>query len=180
MSDDGQGTEQWKQKYYDQLDRLDKKEQDWANLETTLKRTIGRLSLAAEGQNSSLDRHLVDLRSTIKHSINQQRLESIVDDISHILTQLEENQVQKNRSSVYTLQQLISQLELPPGSIKAQKKLLKKFEKSDDDQIDQLVLNSLSLLKSAIIIEQPSTSEKTGLLDRIFSSEKQVSEHRLI
>ena len=96
MSADELGVEQWKQKYYDQLDRLESKEKDWELLETTLKRTIGRLSLAAEGQHNTLDRHIVDLRTSMKNNINRQRVESIVDDISRVLSQLEESRRVQN------------------------------------------------------------------------------------
>ena len=82
--------EQWKKKYYDLIDQLEEKELDWEKLETTLKRTIGRLSLASEGQDKTLDRHIVELRNVIKHDINADKLDAIVDDISRILTQLEE------------------------------------------------------------------------------------------
>lgn len=171
--------EQWKQKYYDQLDRLEKKEKDWELLETTLKRTIGRLSLAAEGQNTTLDRHIGDLRSAIKNNIDRQRLESIVDDISRILSKLEENQTSPNRASVDTLEHLINNLDLPLSCDKARKKLLKQFEKSDDDKRDSLLKDTLALLKSVISSDQ-QVVEKPGLLDRLFTSNKPSSDNELV
>ena len=176
MSADEQGIEQWKQKYYDQLDRLERKENDWEALETTLKRTIGRLSLAAEGQNTTLDRHIGELRTSIKNNINRQRVESIVDDISRILTQLEEKQANSNRASVDTLLQLVTDLQLPESFAKPRKKLIKQLEKSDDDQRETLLTSTLTFLKSAIIIEPSSTPQKPGLLDRLFNSEKEKSQ----
>jgi len=171
MSADEQGIDQWKQKYYDQLDHLEKKENDWQQLETTLKRAIGRLSLAAEGQNTTLDRHITDLRSSIKNSINQQRVESIVDDISRILTQLEEKQSISERTSVDTLLQLVTDLKLPASLDKSKKKLIKQLGKSDDEQKDTLLKKTITLLKSAITIEATAQVEKPGLLDRLFNSD---------
>ena len=51
-----QDAEHWKQKYYDQLDQLEQKEQQWDGLESVLKKTISRLSLAAEGNHDQVDR----------------------------------------------------------------------------------------------------------------------------
>ncbi len=65
-----QDAKHWKQKYYDQLDLLDKKENDWQGLESILKKAVLRLSIAAEGQHGSIDRHLHDLRSMVKKQVN--------------------------------------------------------------------------------------------------------------
>jgi len=172
MSTDGQGNEQWKQKYYDQLDRLEQKEADWEKLETTLKRTIGRLSLAAEGQHNSLDRHLDELRTTIKNNINRQRLDVVVDDISRVLTQLEDQKAAPNRLAINLLEQLISQLELPRNCQKQHKKLIKQFSKSDDEQRDGLLKETISLLKNAIAVDASSDHTGGGFLDRLFNSDK--------
>ncbi len=163
--------EQWKKKYYDQLDRLEKKEQDWENLETTLKRTIGRLSLAAEGQHNTLDRHIGDLRSAIKKTINRQQLDSIVDDISRVLKKIEEKQNGPQRESINTLELLLKQLSLPQHAEKSRYKLLKKIAKSDDSNRDNLLKESLSLLLTVIQADSQKT-EKPGLMERLFQSNK--------
>ena len=174
MSADEQSVDQWKQKYYDQLDRLESKEKDWDLLESTLKRTIGRLSLAAEGQHNTLDRHIADLRTATKNNINRQRVESIVDDISKVLTQLEEKQGHSERTSVNTLQLLVSDLSLPESFDKPRKKLLKKLEKSDDDQREELLAETIKLLKSAFVSQKDSPSEtnKPGLLNRLLHTDE--------
>lgn len=178
MSADEQGVEQWKQKYYDQLDRLESKEKDWELLESTLKRTIGRLSLAAEGQHNTLDRHIGDLRTSMKNNINRQRVESIVDDISKVLSQLEEKQSHSDRSSVNTLQLLVNDLSLPDSFEKPRKKLLKQLEKSDDDQREKLLAETIKLLKSALLSQKDSPVEnnKPGLLNRLLHSEDSSSD----
>jgi len=172
MSTDGQGNEQWKQKYYDQLDSLEKKESEWEKLETALKRTIGRLSLAAEGQHNSLDKHIDELRTAIKNNINRQRLDSIVDDMSRVLTQLEDQKTAPNRLAIDLLEKLVSQLELPQNCEKQHKKLVKQFNKSDDQQRDSLLKETVTLLKNAISVDSTSDTSNTGFLDRFFGSDK--------
>lgn len=159
--------EQWKQKYYDELDRLEKKENDWEQLEATLKRAIGRLSLAAEGQNESLDRHIGELRSVIKKNISPPRLDSIVDDISHVLSKLEETSSKTNRESINTLEILLKKLTLPDDAEKTRNKLLKKLTKADDAKRDSLIDEVLKLLVSVINTEVVET-DKPGLMDRLF------------
>ncbi len=161
--------EQWKQKYYDQLDRLEKKQSDWENLETTLKKTIGRLGLAAEGQHATLDRHINELRNTIKNTIDRQRLESVVDDISRTLAKLEDKQTDTNRESIHSLEHLIKNIILPKSAHKSQTKLLKTFAKADDTQRDDLLKDSLQLLTSVISINVSET-DKPGLIERLFQS----------
>jgi len=161
--------EQWKQKYYDQLDSLERKEQEWGKLESTLKRTIGRLSLAAEGQNATLDRHILDLRTAIKNNINRQRLESIVDDISRILSKLEDKESDSNRNAINILEQLTKKLSLPKSALKSRDKLLKKLARSNDSNSDKL-LNQLLKLLSSVIINETQSTKKPGLIDRLFNS----------
>ena len=163
--------EQWKQKYYDELDRLEKKENDWEQLETTLKRTIGRLSLAAEGQHASLDRHLGELRTAIKNNINRQRLDSVVDDISRVLSKLEETSTDINRESINTLETLLKKLTLPDNVEKTRNKLLKKLTKADDTKRDDLINETLKLFSSVIKTTKAETeTEKPGLMGRLFNS----------
>lgn len=169
--------EQWKQKYYDELDRLEKKEHDWEQLESTLKRTIGRLSLAAEGQHSSLDRHIGELRTAIKNNINRQRLDSVVDDISRVLSKLEETSSGPNRDSINTLELLINKLSLPKEVEKTRSKLLKKLSNADDTKRDDLVAETLKLLVSVIKTETTET-EKPGLMGRLFNSNTSNSEDK--
>ena len=167
--------EQWKQKYYDQLDHLEKKEENWEKLETTLKRTIGRLSLAAEGQHTTLDRHITELRTAIKNNINRQRLDSVVDDISRVLSGLEEKSTGPKRESISTLEKLIKKISLPSGIEKKRQKLIKQFSRSDDTNTDELLKESLSLLVS--VIQTEVQTDKPGLIDRLFNSGKTTEEN---
>jgi len=167
--------EQWKQKYYDQLDHLEKKEEDWEKLETTLKRTIGRLSLAAEGQHTTLDRHITELRTAIKNNINRQRLDSVVDDISRVLSGLEEKSTGPKRESIRTLEKLIKKISLPSGIEKKRQKLIKQFSRSDDTNTDELLKESLSLLVS--VIQTETQTDKPGIIDRLFNSGKTTEEN---
>lgn len=179
MPSDGQATEQWKQKYYDQLDLLEQKEHQWELLENTLKRALGRLSLAAEGQHKPLDRQLSELRNAIKYSIDHQQLDAIVDDISRLLSQFEEQQSSTDRKVISALEELFSSLQFPADLHRAHKKLLKQLNRADDEQSGTLISDGIHLLKQLISqnIEQgEGKTSSGGLFERLFNSKKTDTE----
>ncbi len=175
MPAEGQDTEQWKKKYYDQLDALEQKEQDWEALETIFKRTISRLSLAAEGQHSSLDRHLSELRQSIKNTVNPQTLSSIVEQISDVIGKLEEQAVDTKNPVSQCLQQILSQLELPASCNKPLKKLNKQLDKADDRNAASLIQQSTELIRLALdslaTKADDSADGKGGLIGKLFSTQ---------
>ena len=171
MADNKQAIEEWKSKYFDQLEKLEKKEAGWEQLETTLKRAIGRLSIAAEGHHEALDGHIANLRRSIKRNFSHHQLEPIIDDMSSILAQLEEKKASPERSVSSALLSLISNLQYPDSQQKASKKIIKKLEKSDDRQRDILLADTLSFLSTVITVDAddlPAT--RPGFLSRVLSS----------
>ncbi|MDH5485288.1 MAG: GGDEF domain-containing protein, partial [Gammaproteobacteria bacterium] len=167
MPTDGQNTERWKQKYYDQLDRLDEKEKEWGHLEAVLKKAIGRLTVAAEGQNAKLDHYIRDVRESIKDKVNRHKLDILLDDLSRLLTELEANQAAPDRQIVARLQQLIEQLEFPSHCNKLKNKLLKQFSKLNDASIDTHMPDIVSLFSQAMHEQEKSP----GLLGRLLGGD---------
>lgn len=170
MADDQKAIEEWKAKYFDQLERLEKKEAGWEQLEATLKRAIGRLSIAAEGQHQQLDGHLANLRRSIKRDSSHQQLEPIIDDISAILAQLQEKNSSPDRSVTSALLLLVSNLKFHESQQKACKKIIKKLEKSDDSQRDRVLADTLGFFNTVIAGETNNGTARTGFLSRVLSS----------
>ena len=171
MANDQKAIEEWKSKYFDQLERLETKEASWEQLEATLKRAVGRLSIAAEGQNEALDGHLGSLRRSIKGNVKHRQLEQIIDDISAILARLEEKNVGPDRLVTDALLQLIARLNFSDSQQKACKKIIKKLEKSDDSQRDNLLTDTANFLNTAITtVYVDSASSKPSFLSRVLSS----------
>jgi len=171
MANDQKAIEEWKSKYFDQLERLEKKEAGWEQLEATLKRAVGRLSIAAEGQNEALDGHLGSLRRSIKGTVKHRQLEQIIDDISAILARLEEKNAGPDRLVTDALLQLIARLNFSDSQQKACKKIIKKLEKSDDSQRDNLLTDTANFLNTTITTaEAGSASSKPSFLSRVLSS----------
>lgn len=167
MVEDAQAIEQWKKKYYDQLDQLEKKEAYWEQLEAIFKRTIGRLTIAAEGQHESLDHHIISLRHAIKSQISPTTIDPIIDDISRILAQLEQKRSGPDRSITSSLQQLITNLNLSGSEQKAQKNIIRKLEKADDTSSKETLAYTGNFLSSIISAEPVKDQQKKGLLQRL-------------
>jgi len=173
----GQGEEHWKGKYYNQLDQLEKKEKEWAGLESVLKRAVGRLSLAAEGQNDGIDRYIREIRIVIKNDIDRFRLESILDDLSKILAKAEQTQAATPSSQqvMDALQALIEPLKLPEACNKDKQKLLKQIAKSTDKDKAACIRDVLEVLKKAIKLQPESEAKKTGFLGRIMGATEEAA-----
>lgn len=174
MSDNtsDQEARNWKQQYYDHLDLLDRKEKDWQAVESILKKTVLRLSIAAEGQHATIDRHLQDIRSVVKKQVNIIRLESSLEEISAVLLKIGDKQVAADRKVTSMLQQLLESLDLPEALSKQKSKLIKKLAKASDDKSDSLAAEFQSLL-SAVLEREADDSQavaKTGLLQNLFGS----------
>ena len=166
-----QGAEHWKQKYYDQLDQLEKKEADWESLELILKKAIGRLSLAAEGHNDSVDRYVRDIRGIVKKDINQPKLELVLDDLSKVLLKIEEKNIQPDQQLTQLLHDLLSRLNFPLSSDKAKNKLLKSLTKATDKDAKKILSDVASFIQPFLKQQHEQKTEKPGLLGRLLGKE---------
>lgn len=56
----------WRDKYYDSLDALERREREWDEVEQTLYRSLARLSLTGYGVDDGLDRRIDQLRESLR------------------------------------------------------------------------------------------------------------------
>ena len=171
----GQDEEQWKSKYYTQLDQLETKEKEWSELESVLKKTVVRLSLAAEGQNDSVDQYIKDIRTVIKNDIDRFRLESILDDLSKLLAKIEEKKGAPDQQVVTALHMLVEPLEFPKSCKKAKQKLLKQLGDATDKDKEACVKETLELLKKALTLQPESAAKKPGFLERMIGATEETA-----
>jgi len=167
-----QEAKNWKQQYYEHLDLLDQKKKEWQELESILKKTVLRLSIAAEGQHATIDRHLQDIRSTVKKQVNVIRLESSLDEISSVLLKIGDKQRKADRKIVIMYQQLLESIDLPEDASKQKNKLIKKLSKATDKDSDKFAGEIQSLLSDVInrVAERSLTPAKSGFLNNLFGS----------
>jgi len=166
-----QDHKRWKQKYYDHLDLLDKKEKDWQILESILKKSVLKLSIAAEGQHKSMDQYLHDIRSMMKRQLNIHSLENSLDDISALLIKMADKQKSEDRKVITALTHLVENIHFPEKASKQKNKLISKLSRSTDKDYSELEKQVQKLLSNNITRDPDSHSEQTklGLIKSLFS-----------
>ena len=82
-------AEQWKRQYFDQLQELETREKQWRQSDDLLRKTISRLTVAADGQDENLDRQLVELRNAIRDRADSVQLQAAIDGMSNALIRLD-------------------------------------------------------------------------------------------
>lgn len=83
-------TDNWKEKYLDLLDNLEKIEQEQQSTEDVLCKTIIRFALAVKGLNKALDPHLERIREILKSRLKSEQLKQELQAFSNALIALED------------------------------------------------------------------------------------------
>lgn len=171
-------SERWKRKYYDHLDLLDKKEKSWEQLEAVLKKAVLRLSLAAEGQHTSIDQHLFDIRGVVKQQVNAVKLESILEELSRLLVRLESKMGAADSKVVGMLAYQLERLDVPASENKRKNKLIKKLSKASDKDREKLSEEVHDLLATVVRseIKTDGASASPGLLSALFGKNAKDTE----
>ncbi len=89
--DDKNIKDDWKEKYAALVAESDGSERERQTTEKLLCRTIIRLTLAANGLDSSLDPYLKKLRTILKGGVDSEKLRKQVDEVSEALLRAEDN-----------------------------------------------------------------------------------------
>jgi len=89
INNNGDQAEQWKKKYFDRLEKFEREQNQWHEAEELLRKTVSRLTLAADGLDEELDRQLRDLRNAVRDRASTAQLRSRVDDMSSTLLKLD-------------------------------------------------------------------------------------------
>jgi len=92
-------AEQWKRKYFDQLEQLEAREKQWQQADELLRKTISRLTLAAEGQDETLDRQLREVRNAIRDRAGSLQLQAGIDAMSTALLKLDQQHKRQTEDS---------------------------------------------------------------------------------
>jgi len=102
----------WKKKYQNIIHELESKEEIWGNLETLLRKAIGRLSIAGQGIDASLDKQLKDIR-TLSRNKTDDKLSTALDTLSDVLNTIDEQASSQNnnmKDELSTINDVMSQL----------------------------------------------------------------------
>ena len=174
--DDTQEAGQWKAKYFAQLEESERKEKQWHDADELLRKTISRLTLAADGLDSTLDQQLRDLRNAIRDRAGTMQLGTLVDDMSRTLARLDTERAEGGQDSGENpLLDLLEALSLPRGTGRQTKALKKRLGESSTDN-KTTIQSFAKLIRTAIELSSDETEQtasqgaRAGLLQRIFGA----------
>jgi len=83
-------NEHFKDKYLDAIDRFEREEARWNRMDATLRRAIGRLSIACRGLDNHLDEELAEFSKVIRQKVDIDVLEKRIDALSAAIVALDE------------------------------------------------------------------------------------------
>lgn len=181
-------TQRWRDKYLTISEEVDKNEKDHANYLNVLHRALIRISLAADGQDNELDKHLANLRNLLrKEPVDQTSINSNLSQVESAILQLDKQRNDHGQQGFNALRALIDQLlQLKLG--KDKQRALKRFSKSLTDKAKQLnsypaLLEEYSRLQRDALAEALNTTTGSetsathspggGLFSRMFGGKNE-------
>jgi diguanylate cyclase len=81
----------WRKKYFDSLESLEREQQQFRALEAALKRIAGRLCTAALGQSPRLDEQLKRLQGAIRRDVSTEELDKLTPALSDAIQSLDDS-----------------------------------------------------------------------------------------
>ncbi|NOQ78130.1 MAG: diguanylate cyclase [Gammaproteobacteria bacterium] len=154
---------QWKQKYYDSLDDIERREKQWGDLEDLFKQAISRLTIAAEGNSKSLDNDLGQLRTAIRKGKDNRAIELILESVSKEIVKLDKMAKDGPKGDAGFLLKIITQMNLSGKVEKKSRKLLKQLKAKNPPEQKELVSDFTGLLSDVVqqaILENENNSDK--------------------
>ena len=175
--EDRSSLESWKRKYYDSLEQIEQKERQWQQVEDLLRKTISRLTLAADGLDETLDVQLKALRDAIRDRAGTRELQSRIEAMSATLVKLDSKRAVQNAlpGPVEVLAELLDRTPFPRSARREARALGKRLRNMAPEQAGEAVTAFTTLLAS-VLEERQSGDSGTGLLGRLFPRRDSAAE----
>ena len=160
-------AEEWKKKFLEVSESLEKQEE----YQQLLERSLNRLALACQGIDKNLDKTLAKLRKVLRaktHDAHQ---------ISDVLRELERSIGQMDEKSTDTphladnLHILLSRITWPKQHAKTASSLIEKTQKVDAEKLPAVVDQIVALIEQSFVAEQAQSD--SGLFGRLFGTKAQ-------
>ncbi len=171
----------WKHKYFSSLEELESKEKTWSELESLLKNTTLKMSVALDGLDYGFDKTLNDLRKILRGDSTNFQLQKIIHSITSGLDQIEKVKKSKPETSDTwkSLLSLSKSLKLPKTFTKQQKVINNTLLKCTESSDLRPILASLQKMLVEVLEYYNETAkqggDKTGLMSKLFGKS---SEHK--
>ena len=170
-----ESTPNWKQKYFDALEELERKEAHWTEAEAVLRRGLGRVALAYPGGDDELGRGLRRLRRVLQKNGDIDQVDDLIESISERLKVLDEDEAgfgDQADQAWQVLDRLLDRLPLSPQSRAQAAELMRRGAKSKGTAAMQQVVDDFAAMVAEAMAtrggEKPDGDGKGGgLLGRL-------------
>lgn len=166
------GAQNWKQKYAESLDELERNREEWANREKLLCRATIRLTLATTGLDPVLDPHLTRIRDLLRKGMANERLLAELDAVSESLVRESKEEKKAVVVSLKDETQVLFRFLEQLAPDRAEKNALTRIEakvQKGEVQTQEALFDSLQELLHNPISGSPVGEKKSGLLSRLFA-----------
>jgi len=169
----------WREKYLEALDAQDVLEKQFAAQQEVLRRALVRMSVAADGQDETLDQIMAQVREKLRNTANSQ-------DLDHLVTRLEQAAIAfetQREHSTQDIRQALSNTLKPLEQFKLSRSIKKDIsqflnqlpERSKKVRLYPALLEQLANIQQQALreIEQP----KISLLEKLLGKEARSTEY---
>ena len=145
----------WKQKYLDNVDVFERKQRSWQQAEEMLRKTISRLTLAADGRDKVLDKQLEKLRQAIRDRVENTVLRDHIESLSRALIRLDE---QREEATAHEQPATAAQKNEDRGGVlkrlfKSEPKAAQAEQSQDAVSAEQVLLDLLDCLEVPDVLQ---------------------------
>lgn len=159
----------WKQKYFDYLSEVEKRDRVWKESAAALRRALIRVCVAAMGVDDELDAALEELRSQVRAEADPREVDATVAHIVAVVTRLDRRRPQGDGVAAVGRKMLacLDELPLSKGLKRRQDALQSALSRSDPNLV--AFLNAFAgLLQAALGETLPTPADSASLIDRLF------------
>ncbi len=158
-------TDGWKSKYSNIANELASKEREWAKAEELLRRTIRRLTIAANGVHPVLDKRLTNLRKTMDKHLDLNMLQQVSDSMPDTLRELGK-EIQHQLTPTQVLMKLTDQLQNIDSIRQDAIELKSRLQRDpDQDELQNIISQFANLINKPAVSSDHSNVEDTEGVD---------------
>lgn len=155
-SSDKPQPDQWKKKYYDSLDDLEYKEEQWSKAEKLLRNAVVRISLASDPSQERLSKLLNSLREDIRRGKDSLNLAAQLEKITAVIRDLgadesEEVSVSNSYSASKLVEECIERIKWSDKAKQLKRGLSRQFRAIKDDDVQQFIHSYTKILNQEFI-----------------------------
>lgn len=168
-NDDLYSPAQWKKKYYDSLDDLEYKEEQWHQVEKLLRNAIVRISLAADPAQEQLNKLLDTLREDIRNGKDSLNLKNQFDKIISVIRDLDSDE-EVVESSGYPAKKLVEEcigrVQWTDKAQQFKRGLARQFNKIKDDEVQRFIHSFTKLINQELLWYEEELKSKTEAIQQ--------------